>query len=58
MHPYEYTRGLDYDSIVATSERVAWTVDEIFQNRLFDSSKRILPESWFQTQDLDFLNEQ
>jgi hypothetical protein len=58
MHTYEYTRGLDYDSIVATSERVAWTVDEIYQDRLFDASKRIVPESWVQTRDLDFLNEQ
>jgi hypothetical protein len=25
---HEFTRGIDYSAIVATSERVAWAVDE------------------------------
>ncbi len=54
---YEFTRGIDYSAIVATSERVAWTVDEIFHNRRFDTTKRIIPDSWVRTQRLAFLNE-
>src|SRR4029077_15741352 len=54
---YEFTRGLDYPSIVATSERVAWVVDEIFHNRHFDTTKRIVPDSWVRTQHLAVLNE-
>ena len=55
---YEFTRGLDYASIVATSERVAWTVDEIFRDRRFDATKRIVPDSWVRTQHLAFLDAQ
>jgi hypothetical protein len=54
---YEFTRGIDYPSIVATSEKVAWTVDEIFRERRFDITKRIVPDSWVRTQHLAFLNE-
>jgi hypothetical protein len=38
---YEFTRGLDYPSIVATSEKVAWTVDAVSRDRRFDATKRI-----------------
>ena len=55
---YEFTRGLDYSSIVATSEKVAWTVDAIFRDRRFDAAKRIVPASWVRTQHLAFLNAQ
>ena len=55
--PYNFTRGLGYPSIVATSEKVAWTVDEIFRDRRFDATKRIVPDSWVGTQHLPFLNE-
>jgi hypothetical protein len=55
---YEFTREVDYPSIVATSEKVAWTVDEIFRDRRFDATKRIVPDSWVRTQHLAFLNEQ
>lgn len=55
---YAFTRGLDYASIVATSEKVAWTVDEIFRDRRFDATKRIVPDSWVRTQHLEFLDEQ
>lgn len=54
---YAFTRGLDYPAIVATSERVAWTVNEIFAARRFDGSKRIVPDSWVHTQHLEFLDE-
>jgi hypothetical protein len=54
---YEFTRGINYPSIVATSERVAWNVDEIFRNRRFDATKRIVPDSWVRTQHLAFLDE-
>ena len=56
--PYDFTRGLGYPSIVATSEKVAWTVDEIFRDRRFDATKRIIPDSWVRTQHLPFLNGQ
>jgi hypothetical protein len=55
---YEFTRGLDYPSIVATSEKVAWTVDAIFRDRRFDTTKRIVPDSWVRTLHLEFLNAQ
>jgi len=54
---YTFTRGLDYSTIVATSEKVAWTVDEIFAGRRFNVSKRIVPDSWIPTQHLEFLDE-
>ena len=34
---YAFTQGLDYDAIVATSEKVAWSVDAIFRDRRFDT---------------------
>jgi hypothetical protein len=43
---------------VATSEKVAWTVDAIFRDRHFDATKRIVPDSWVRTQHLAFLNAQ
>src|SRR5262245_10408559 len=55
---YAFTRGVDYPSIVATSEKVAWTVEEIFRDRRFDTTKTIIPDSWVRTQYLAFLNEQ
>jgi hypothetical protein len=55
---YEFTRGVDYPSIVATSEKVAWTVEEIFRDRRFDVTKNIVPDSWVCAQHLTFLNEQ
>ncbi len=55
---YSFTRGVDYPSIVATSEKVAWTVEEIFRDRSFDATKNIIPDSWVRTQHLTFLNEE
>ena len=55
---YAFTHGLDYASIVAASEQVAWTVDAIFRNRRFDASKPIVPASWVRTQALEFLTDQ
>ena len=55
---YEFTRGVDYPAIVATSEKVAWTVEEIFRDRRFDVTKNIVPDSWVRTQHLTFLAEQ
>lgn len=54
---YDFTRGLSYPSIVATSEKVAWTVDDIFRDRRFDATKRIVPDAWVRTEHLPFLNE-
>ena len=39
---HSFTRGLDYPSIVAASERIAWTVDSIFEGRRFDPSGPIV----------------
>ena len=39
---YAFTRGVDYPSIVATSEKVAWTVDAVFRDRRFDATKRMV----------------
>jgi hypothetical protein len=55
---YAFTQGLDYASIVAASEKVAWTVDEIFRDRRFDASKPMVPASWVGTQTLGFLDNQ
>jgi hypothetical protein len=55
---YTFTHGLDYASIVAASEKVAWSVDDIFRDRRFDASKPIVPASWVRTQALAFLTDQ
>ena len=55
---YAFTQGLDYDAIVAASEKVAWSVDAIFRDRRFDASKPIVPASWVGTQALAFLTDQ
>jgi hypothetical protein len=55
---YAFTQGLDYASIVAASEKVAWSVDAIFRDRRFDASKPIVPASWVRTQALEFLTDQ
>jgi hypothetical protein len=55
---YTFTHGLDYASIVAASEKVAWSVDAIFRDRRFDASKPIVPASWVRTQALAFLTDQ
>ena len=55
---YGFTQGLDYTSIVAASEKVAWSVDEIFRDRRFDASKPMVPASWVRTQALEFLTDQ
>jgi hypothetical protein len=57
MDEYTFRRGLAYPAIVATSQRVAWTVDEIFVNRRFDATKPIVPDSWVGTGQLAFLDE-
>ena len=57
MEHYEFSRGLDYGDIVAASERVAWTVDEIFRGRHFDASRPIVPACWLGTGGLGFLSE-
>jgi hypothetical protein len=54
---YAFCRGLEYPSIVAVSQRVAWTVDEIFANRRFDVTKHIVPDSWLGTGRLAFLDD-
>jgi hypothetical protein len=55
---YTFTHGLDYASIVAASEKVAWAVNEIFRDRRFDASKPMVPASWVRTQALAFLTDQ
>ena len=53
-----FAQGLDYATIVAASEKVAWTVDEVFQDRRIDPSKPIVPASWVGTDGLPFLRQQ
>ena len=53
---YAFTRGADYRSIVAASEKHAWTVDGVFGSRGFDASKSMIPASWVGTEDLTFLS--
>lgn len=55
---YTFTRGADYPSIVATSQQVEWTVEDIFGDRRFDAAKKIIPDSWVRTQHLPFLTAQ
>jgi hypothetical protein len=52
-----FARGLDYGAIVAASEKVAWTVDEVFADRGFDPERPIVPASWIGADALDFLDE-
>lgn len=53
---YSFTKGIDYASLVATSEKATWTVDSVFADRRFDPSKQIIPTSWIGTSSLTFLN--
>ncbi len=53
---YDFARGVDYSSNVSASEKVAWTVEEIFRDRHFNASKPMIPDSWVGTEDLDFLS--
>jgi hypothetical protein len=54
----ERTHDDDYAAIVSTSERVAWTVDEVFGDRRIDASKPVVPASWVGADALSFLDEQ
>jgi hypothetical protein len=40
------------------SEKVAWTVDDIFHDRRFDATEPLVPASWVRTQHLAFLQTQ
>jgi hypothetical protein len=53
---YPFTRGLDYASIVSTSEHVAWTVEDVLGARSFDPSRTTVPTSWVGTVGLAFLD--
>jgi hypothetical protein len=57
MTEYAFCRGLEYPSIVEVSQRVAWTVDNIFAGRRFDATRRTVPDSWVGTEHLAFLND-
>lgn len=46
-----------YDAIVATSERVAWTVNSVLGDRCFDTSRPFVPETWLRLADIDFLDQ-
>jgi hypothetical protein len=48
----------DYAAIVATSERVAWTVDRVLGDRRFDASGLIVPASWVGSWTLAFLDDE
>ena len=50
-------RRSSYDAILATSETVAWTVDEVFRDRGFDATQSFVPASWVRTDTLAFLDE-
>jgi hypothetical protein len=54
---HEFTRGIDYSAIVATSERVAWTVDQVFHDRRFDTPKALSQTHGSAPSTLAFLNE-
>lgn len=55
---YAFTRGADYPEIVAISQKVEWAVEEVFGDRRFDTTKKIIPDSWVRTQHLAFLTAQ
>jgi len=57
METYEFARGLDHASVLAASERVAWTVGGVIRDRRFDPSGPLVPSSWLGTRDLGFLDE-
>src|SRR5262249_17345717 len=53
--PMKFAAGLDYATIVSASEKVAWTVDGVFQDRRIDASKPIVPAAWVGTDGVPFL---
>ena len=52
---FPFALDLDYAAILATSERVAWTVDRVFRHRRFDSTRSIVPSAWVGIDGLEFL---
>jgi hypothetical protein len=54
---YAFARGLDYPAIVAASEKVAWTVDDVFRDRWFARRQPIVPPSWIGAEKLSFLDD-
>jgi len=54
---YEFIRGLDYDGIVAASEKVAWTVRTVVDWQ-FDASTAIVPAGWVGVDHLTFLDDE
>jgi hypothetical protein len=55
MTLYTFARALAYANVVAASERVAWTVDDVFGQRRFDAAAPIVPSSWVGADGLPFL---
>ena len=53
----KFAAGLDYATIVSASEKVAWTVDGVFQDRRIDPSKLIVPAAWVGTDGVPFLRD-
>ena len=53
----KFAAGLDYATIVSASEKVAWTVDGVFQDRRIDASKPIVPAAWVGTDGVPFLGD-
>jgi hypothetical protein len=58
MQHHALSRDFDYADIVATSERVAWTVDRVLGDRRFDASRPIVPPSWVGSWTLAFLDDE
>src|SRR5688572_18593739 len=53
---YSFIRGATHASIVAASERSAWTAEAVIGNRRFDTRRGIVPTGWVGTEALAFLD--
>ena len=49
-------RETAYQPIVATSERVAWSVDTVLANHRFNVFLPFVPDSWLGLDEIDFLH--
>jgi len=53
---FSFTQGLEFSNIVSSSEKLAWTVEEVFKGKNFDPAKPFAPASWLNYAAFNFLS--